>query len=242
MILEISEQSPVWVRGAATAILILHISAGSTALVSGTAAFSFRKGSHMHRMAGSIFFVSMLITSVIGACVGPFLPQPQWQNLVAGIFTFYLVVTAWWTVTREEGTTGSFEVAALVAALSIAATTVFFSVTTSKRVENLLVAAVVLLAAAGDLRVILHGGIVGGQRIARHLWRMSVAFFLAAGAFFPGQQKLFPAFLHGSPVLYVPQLVVLALLVFWLLRVRLSKRFKADQKSSESPAAFVRES
>jgi len=60
------------VRGAATTILILHISGGGLAILSGAAALLFRKCSRRHRLAGNVFFVSMLTLSAIGACVAPF--------------------------------------------------------------------------------------------------------------------------------------------------------------------------
>jgi hypothetical protein len=41
-----------------------------------------------------------------------------------------------------------------------------------------------------DVKVILRGSMTGQQRIGRHLTRMCAAFFLAAGSFFVGQQKV----------------------------------------------------
>jgi len=42
-----------------------------------------------------------------------------------------------------------------------------------------------LLAAAGDVRMLLHGGVSGVQKLA-HLWRMCYGLFIAAGSFFFG--------------------------------------------------------
>jgi hypothetical protein len=71
-----------------------------------------------------------------------------------------------------------------------------------------------------DLNMILRGGLAGVPRIARHLWRMCLAFFFATSFFFIGQQKVMPVFLHRSPVLLVLGLAPLALLIFWAIRVR----------------------
>jgi hypothetical protein len=76
------------------------------------------------------------------------------------------------------------------------------------------------LFGALDLKVILRGGVSGVARIARHLWRMCFALFFAAASFFLGQQKVMPAFMHGSPLLFIPALAPLALMIFWLVRVR----------------------
>jgi hypothetical protein len=83
------------------------------------------------------------------------------------------------------------------------------------------------LAAAGDLRLLLSGGIAGQARIGRHLWRMSLALFIAAGSFFVGQQKIMPEAMRGHPLLFAPMLVVLALMTFWLLHVRLARQWRA---------------
>ena len=89
-------------------------------------------------------------------------------------------------------------------------------------------AGVAVLAAAGDLRMILRHGVFGAQRIARHLWRMCVALFIATASLFLGQQQVFPEFVRGSPILYVPVIAVLGVMIFWLIRVRFTGRFKRD--------------
>jgi hypothetical protein len=81
--------------------------------------------------------------------------------------------------------------------------------------------------AALDFKVILQGGISGAPRIARHLWRMCWAFFIAAGSFFLGQQKVMPAWMHGAWYLYLLALAPLAFMIFWLVRVRIGGRFKS---------------
>jgi len=88
--------------------------------------------------------------------------------------------------------------------------------------------AVATLAAAMDFRVILHGGIAAVARIVRHLWRMCFGLFIAAGSFFLGQQQVMPVFIQGSALLYVPAAAPLLLLIFWLVRVRGTSRFRTQ--------------
>jgi hypothetical protein len=64
------------------------------------------------------------------------------------------------------------------------------------------------------------------QGIVRHLWRMCFGFFIATGSFFLGQQQVFPAWLRGSIVLFIPALLPLVLLIFWLFRVRFTNAYK----------------
>lgn len=80
--LEVSADSSWLSRGSAALVLGLHITAGIVGIVSGAAALAFRKGSPLHRRAGNWFFVSMLVMSLIGATASPFLPRPNWGNVV----------------------------------------------------------------------------------------------------------------------------------------------------------------
>ena len=90
-----------------------------------------------------------------------------------------------------------------------------------------MVSAFAAFFAALDLKVILQGGVSGVQRISRHLWRMCFALLDAAASFFIGPgQKMMPVWMHGAWYLYVLGLAPLAFMVFWLIRVRIGKRFK----------------
>jgi hypothetical protein len=64
-------------------------------------------------------------------------------------------------------------------------------------------ASVAFLSAAGDVRMLVRGGVFGAHRIVRHLWRMCFALFIAAASFFLGQLKAFPASLRGAKVWFV---------------------------------------
>jgi uncharacterized membrane protein len=95
-----------------TPALIVHITAGSLAILSGAAALSVRKGERLHRVFGTVFLLSILTMSTMGAYLAVLIPQKA--TAVVGLFTFYFVATAWMTVKRKEGTTGLFEVGAFV--------------------------------------------------------------------------------------------------------------------------------
>jgi hypothetical protein len=88
---------------------------------------------------------------------------------------------------------------------------------------------VMLRAGAGDIRMLVRGGVFGAKRIVRHLWRMYLGFFIATGSFFLGQQQVFPRWLRGSPALFIPALLPLALLIFWLFRVWFSSTYRSNQ-------------
>jgi len=233
-ILQVDPSAPEWMRDAAKAILFLHIGGGSLGMLSGATALVARKGERLHRIAGTVFFVSMLTMSAIGASVSPFLPKGflhELPNVFAGIMTFYLVLTSWVAIRRRDGGIGGVEKAGFVVALTVFVAGMAFIVVAMNSPTGTIgdtppqafyvFALVGGIAAASDLKVILRGGISGAARIARHLWRMCVALTVAAGSFFLGQQKFLPQSLHGSPLLFVPVFAPLLLMAFWLVRIRL---------------------
>jgi hypothetical protein len=79
---------------------------------------------------------------------------------------------------------------------------------------------VALLASNGDRRTLRAGGLKGGPRLARHLWRMCFALFIAALSFFFGQAQVIPEPLRIRPLLALPILAVLLTMFYWLWRVR----------------------
>jgi uncharacterized membrane protein len=219
-----------------TTLLAFHIGGGSIAILSGAAAITVAKGEHLHRLFGTIFVAAMLTMATAAVCLATLIGQRG--NILAGSFAFYFVVSAWMTVRRKDGVVGRYETFALLVPLAIAAVAFTFGLWAAASPKGLdgygpvlyfVFAGLAALAGALDLRVVLRGGLSGVQRIARHLWRMSFAFFIAAGSFFIGQQKVMPAFMHGSRILLALGLAPLALMVFWLIRVRIGTRFKSQE-------------
>src|SRR4029077_7752296 len=216
-------------------VLLFHICAGILGLLSGTAAMSFRKGSPRHTLAGKIFVTSML--SMAASAVYLAVLKHQNNNVGGGILTFYLVAAAWLTVRRRDGETSIFDWGALLIPLAIGIgawingwQTLHSPAEPKDGVPagmHFFMGTVMLLAAAGDVRMLLRGGVSGAQRIVRHLWRMCFGFFIATGSFFIGQgSKIFPSLLRQSNLLLVPAILPLILLIFWLFRVRFSDAYK----------------
>ena len=87
-------------------ILAVHICGGTLGLASGAAALSFRKGSRWHVMAGKVFVVSMLTMAAGATCLA--IQKHESGNIVGGIFTFYLILTAWWTARHTNGGASKF--------------------------------------------------------------------------------------------------------------------------------------
>jgi uncharacterized membrane protein len=212
-------------------LLIFHISAGIFALLSGTVAMVFRKGSRGHVVAGRVFVIAMLCMSGAGAYMA--FMKSQTGNLMGGVMTFYMVATAWATGRRRDGETSIFDWGALLVALAFGAVAVtlgfraIHSQTEYPPAVYFIWGSVALLSAAGDIRMLVRGGVFfGAQRIVRHLWRMCLGLFIASGSFFLGQQKVFPASWRGATVWFVPAFLPLLLMIFWLLRVWFTNKYK----------------
>src|SRR5438874_6590269 len=214
-------------------ILIIHICAGVVGVLSGAAAMSFRTGSRPHRVGGNLFFIAMLVMGSSAAYLG---------NVVGGPFACYLVATAWLTARRREGETSIFDWAVFLFALALGVVLVTHSVRLATGTVApkpgvpvgmiFFLGSVALLAAAGDLRLLVRGGVFGRQRIVRHLWRMCFSVFIATGSFFIGQPQVFPAFIRRTNLLFIPGILPLVLMIFWLIRVRFTKAYKSKSAPS----------
>jgi uncharacterized membrane protein len=215
-------------------ILLLHISAGMVGMVSGAAALILRKGSLRHALVGKVFVVSMLTMAATATYLAVL--KHQDSNIGGGILTFYLVATAWLTARRKDGETSIFDWGALLVPVALGLLTWLQGIRmihTGSPEGNFrvgmsfFIGTVLLLAGAGDLRMLLRGGVFGKQRIVRHLWRMCFGLFIATGSFFLGQgSKIFPSIFRQSPLMLIPAFLPLLLLIFWVFRVRFTNAYK----------------
>lgn len=215
----------------------LHVTGGTVALFAGTVAVFSAKGARLHRIAGTVFIVSMLVMAGFADYLAVRIPD-QIPNLLIGTFTIYLVTTAWLAVRHREGTTGLGEKIAFLVILCLCAPFLLLSFDLAAGLTPWLKSAVPLvgpvriaiyaftffitLATIGDARMLWAGGIAGARRIGRHLWRMCLGLSMAAGsAFTNGLPRLLPHGVHlPLLMLFVPQFAALGLLVFWAIRVR----------------------
>jgi len=227
-------------------ILAVHIFAGTLGLLSGTAAMLFRKGSWRHVLAGRVFVAAMLTMAVGATYLAIVRHQPS--NISGGILTFYLIGTARLTARRRDGETSRFDWVVLLIPLTLGILTwmnglrIVRSGTSSQDGVpvgmTFFMGSVMLLAAAGDVRMLVRGGVSGTKRIARHLWRMCFGLFIAAGSFFLGPsnrplrllstvglgQHLSPA-LFNTGLYLVLTVLPLFSLVFWLVRIRFANAY-----------------
>ena len=238
-------------------ILLVHICGGTLGLLSGAAAISLRKGSRGHVLAGKVFVLSMLTMAVGAVYLAIVRHQPN--NLGGGILTFYLIGTAWLTARRRDGETSRLDWVALLIPLALGILTWISGVERMRTPGppkdgvpagmHLFLGSVALLAATGDVRMLVGRGVFGTRRIARHLWRMCFGLFIAAGSFFLGPSnrplRLLSALglgRHLSPAIFSTGLYLflsilpLALLIFWLIRVRFRNVYQRKWMPSRADA------
>ena len=211
--------------------LIFHILAGAVGIISGFIALYVVKGATVHRKSGMVFVYAMLAMSIIGAAMAAFRNVAPAANTPAGIFTAYLVVTGMATVSPPAFWSRRMDVGLMLLGLTFALTNLGFGLATVAgvfgerwmRFPFFVFGTVGLLAAIGDIRMIRSGMLRGAPRLARHLWRMCFALFIASGSFFLGQAKVIPKPIRIVPLLAVPVVAVLVAMLYWLWRLRVRR-------------------
>ncbi|HEY0022885.1 MAG TPA: hypothetical protein VGB24_08245 [Longimicrobium sp.] len=209
-------------------MLVVHIAAGSVALLAGYTALAAAKGASVHRKSGVVFVGAMTVMGVTGAAIAAMAGVET--TVTGGVLSAYLVITALTTVRPSTPAIRRLEFGAMLVALAGGLATLGMCIDSVSRGEFardgipvpmiFLFAAVALLSAGGDVRMIRAGGIRGPSRLVRHLWRMCFALWIAAGSFFLGQADEFPAQLRNFALLSVPVLVPLVAMVYWRWRIR----------------------
>src|SRR5918995_2260219 len=209
-------------------LLPIHIAAGGLALVLGAVALLVKKGGPTHRRSGLLFVYAMVVMATTAAILG---------NVVGGLMTLYFVGTALTTVRPASPWTRRIHAAALTLAVGL---TLFAIVGGVKAVNSpllspggvpfrtigvmsFILATVLLLAAAGDLRIMRFGLPRGGPRLARHLWRMCFALFIAAGSFFSIRERVaqvLPEPFTSGPMRALPIVLLFGTMFYWLWKLR----------------------
>ena len=227
--------------------LAVHIIAGGLGIILGFVALFAVKGLALHRQSGNMFVYAMLAMSLLGATIAAVWGVAPQSNVPAGLLTAYLVITGLTTVRPPPGWSPRLDIGVMLVAVAVGLANLSFALKTLGSpntavhwlaIPFLIFATLALLASAGDVRLIRAGGvhtIRGARRVARHLWRMSLALLIAAFSFFLGQAKIIPKPYRIVPLLMIPPLVVLAALLYWLWRVRIRQRLRGLSVRGDMP-------
>jgi uncharacterized membrane protein len=228
-------------------LLLLHISGATVGLLAGAMAMILRKGSTWHAAAGNVFFVAMLTMTTSAAYLAAFI-RPNHLNLVAALLTLYLVATGWRTARHRDGGTGVFDRVAFGHVLMVSVTALTFGFRQAigpKRPEDMptvmyfVFGTVALFFAVSDVRMLRRGAAVGAERIARHLWRMCLALLLVTASFYPGQAKLFSKSFRATSLPYIPHILLIGAMAFWMVRIGRRKRAQRSEARERADETSV---
>ena len=224
-----------------TTLLLTHICGAVVGLISGYLSMVLRKGSGLHRAAGMVFTVAMLLMTSSGAIIATAY-RLNALNVVVSLLTFYLVLTAWWAGRRRDLRTGPVDVAGAVYIISVAAGAIGYGLEAASSASSakdgmpapiyFVFGTVALLCASTDVRLLLRGSLVGAQRLVRHLWRMCLALLIATLSLYPGQAKLFPMWVRESKMLFAMHLFLIGSMIYYAFRTRARKRRAATVAES----------
>jgi len=167
-------------------------------------------------------------------------------NIPVGVLTAYLVITSLTTVRPPAAGSRWLDLGAMLVALAVGLVDLAFGFEALASADGtrdgipaypfFMFGAVGLLASAGDFRLLRSGTLKGAPRLARHLWRMSFALFIAALSFFIGQAKVIPKPVRIPALLALPVLAVLVTMFYWLWRVRIRRSFRGIVRVSPAEA------
>src|SRR2546423_11447739 len=179
-----------------------------------------------------VFTVAMGAAGVLAVPIAAY--EGNVGSVIGGMLVVYFVYTAMTAVKPMPWTGGALDVVLMTLAFGIAALSYWYGFVAWSKPGHVLNgvpagmrlsrATVCLLAAIGDARTIRAGGLRGPRRLARHLWRMCFALFIATGSFFIGQMKFVPAPIRFVPLLFALGVAPLFVLLYWMWRVRLRRR------------------
>ncbi len=211
-------------------LVLLHIGAGAVSILTGFIALYATKGAPLHRRLGTAFVVAMLAMASLALLAMAVYDRINLINVVVSLLTGYFVITslvavrplAFWT---PRVTRGAMLVAAVVVLFSFVTAYVAFTVGNGwmqgiPAPVFILFGVLGTFGVIGDARMLRAGPYTGKLRLARHLWRMTLALLIAAFSFFIGQADELPKALRIPAVLILPEILILGALFYWLWRVR----------------------
>jgi hypothetical protein len=213
-------------------LLPVHIVAGGLAIILGAVALIAAKGGWLHRKSGLMFVYAMLTMGITGSVMALSRSLTD-ANVLGGFMSAYFVITALTTVRPVSVSSRRLNLCALFVALALAVFELWMGVKAFASAHGTIngvpffmlffLASITLTAAAGDIRVIRSGPLRGGPRLARHLWRMCFALFIAAGSFFSIRSRvarILPEPFTTPLMRALPVVLVFVAMFYWMWRVR----------------------
>jgi uncharacterized membrane protein len=212
-----------------TLAVIGHVLLGTLAVAMGAVALAARKGAVTHVLAGRVFGVSMGLSSMLGALLGILNYTALYITFHAGILGATLVVSGVLAVRiTARGNKRLFGLIAVINGLNGAGLLIagFYAAKLPETIlfgfpaaDYFFLFGMAFVAFVGDVRLLLGKRVSRKRQVAQHLLRMCTGFFIAAGSAFTGPgAKAFPIAVQNSGLLSLPEMTILALMLFWLFK------------------------
>ena len=211
------------------AFLYSHIGLGIISVLSGFVALFSKKGFSRHVKFGLVFVWAMIFSSVLGSLLGLINYSEFFITFCGGVLSFTLIVSSLLTLKRNKIKSLNFELSIAVINFFNLIILVVVGTTALSKYERVLfgfpaedyffLGGMAFICFVGDVAYFLKKKIQYHRKIARHLWRMCLGFFIAAGSAFTGPGKTaFPKSLQESSILSLPKIIIFVFMVFWLVR------------------------
>ncbi len=218
-----------------TLTTIAHIASGAIAVLMGAITLAVRKGARSHINTGRVFTVCMGLSSLLGAVLGLIKFETFYITFHAGVLGMTLVLSGWMLARMQNGHLGTrfvaigfvnfLNTAGLVAAGFCALSLPEQTLRGFAAADYFFLAGMAAVAFVNDLVILLRKTLSDRHRIAQHLWRMCIGFFIGAGSAFTGPgASIFPETVRNSGILSLPELTIILLMLLWLFRILFGKR------------------
>jgi len=167
-------------------------------------------------------------------------------SVLAGVLSLYLVLSGWITVRKPDPKTLMYNRLILVLGIAVLIFGIYLSLRAyngmTDKIEDFIAPAFVyylftlfaLLGVIGDILILFKGCAVGKYRIARHVWRMCIPFYIAASSLFDGQQDIFPTAWQGTIYLGIPPYLIMLTMLFWLFKLGLTNIVRSNINLGQS--------
>lgn len=210
-------------------LVYAHIAIGTIAVLLGAVALSAPKGAAVHVAAGRGFVWAMTASSLLGAGLGLIKHDTLLITFFAGILGAYLVLSGWMAARgTARPSAPSFVALALVNLANMAALfTIGYLASKSgdglfrgyAAEDYIFLGGMAFVGVFADASLVFRSELSDRHRIARHIWRMCLGFFIAAGSAFTGPgMTAFPEAIQQSGLLSLPELMIAVAMVFFLAR------------------------